>query len=196
MLKRKYSELQDRSAVYEEVYNLLRTRPSDQANTILQRIRTGDDLDSIVRLVRSGDILLQLSLTPESRRRYDFPLIKDFPAFLLTPNNSYLRSPIYKASEQTYAQNANLLEYQPQYLKSYHGAQLVEPILDQVTPTGWTTVISDEMLFRHLLAAYMFFQYPSCPVFRKELFLQDMAQGRTRFCSQLLVNTVLACATV
>lgn len=154
-------------------------------------------MQALLNHIRAGDLLVQLSLVPESRRRYDFPFIKSFPAFLLTPDNGYLKSPMYQVPYgQSSSQNDNLDGYQPQYLKPYHGAQLLEPLLEEVTPSGWTTVISNKALFRRLLTAYILFQYPSCPAFKKELFLQDLALGETRFCSPLLVNAVLACASV
>ncbi|KAF2651945.1 hypothetical protein K491DRAFT_72640 [Lophiostoma macrostomum CBS 122681] len=103
---------------------------------------------------------------------------------------------MYKVSSlQVSSHRSELSETRLQYLKPYHGARLVEPLLGEVNPSRWTNVISDKQLYRRLLEAYILFQYSSCPVFQKELFLQDMVHGRTTFCSPLLVNTVLACAT-
>jgi hypothetical protein len=166
---------------------------------ILRRVRPGASIESLVNHVKNGDMLMQLAVVPESRRRYTFPIVNEFPAFLLTPNNSYLRSPLYQATfrQQDSGRDTELaVLYQPQYLRPYHGAQLLEPLLSEVTTSQWTSVISDNHLFRRLLSVYILYQYSSCPVFRKELFLRDMAAGRTTFCSQLLVNVVLACATV
>lgn len=155
-------------------------------------------MDAVVRHVKDGDLLVQLAVVPESRRRYAFPLVREFPASLLIPSNSYLRSPMYQATfQQDSAREAELaVLFQPQYLKPYHGAALLEPLLNDVVASKWTNVISDNYLFRRLLSAYILHQYRGCPVFRKELFLRDMAAGSTMHCSQLLVNAVLAFATV
>lgn len=40
------------------------------------------------------------------------------------------------------------------------------------------------------------FEYPFHPFFQKDLFIDDMLNGRRRFCSPLLVNAVLAAAWV
>lgn len=82
------------------------------------------------------------------------------------------------------------------YETPYHTVQMVEPRLDAVDPSKWTTVISDNVLLRKLLEIYFVHDYPYFTFFHKDFFLDDMATGRTRFCSSLLVNAVLAAACV
>jgi hypothetical protein len=137
-------------------------------------------------------------MVPESRRRYSFPVVEEFPASLLTLDNGYVQSLIYQAALRNDSVREADLEalYEPQYLTPYHGAQLVESLLNDVCASPWTNVTSDNNLFRRLLSSYILHQYRSVPNFRKELFLRDMASRRTTSCSQLLVNIVLACASV
>jgi len=196
--KRKHQELLTKHAAFDELYDLLTSRSEAESIAILRRIRSGASVEAVVRHVKDGDLLVQMAIVPESSRRYSFPLVREFPASLLIPSNSYLRSPMYQATfQQDSAREAELaVLYQPQYLKPYHGAELLEPLLNEVVASKWTNVISDNYLFRKLLSAYILHQYRGCPAFRKELFLRDMAAGRTTHCSQLLVNAVLAFATV
>jgi hypothetical protein len=95
------------------------------------------------------------------------------------------------ASKKEAADEPQLSEYHSMYLKPYHAAELVDPLLD-VSVSSWTSVISDNELLRHLLSAYFIHQHPRFFPFHKDIFLRDMGGGRTRFCSPLLVNAVLA----
>lgn len=60
----------------------------------------------------------------------------------------------------------------------------------------WTTVTSNDGLVSHLLSLYFHWDYPIYHFLDRRLFLSDMAAGRTRFCSKMLVNAVLAHACV
>ncbi|PHH77880.1 hypothetical protein CDD80_102 [Ophiocordyceps camponoti-rufipedis] len=78
------------------------------------------------------------------------------------------------------------------YLKPFHAAQLIEEKLSDLRPSKWTLVVSDDALLRRLLSVYFLREYPYLAMFHKDYFLQDMATGRPRFCSRLLVHAVLA----
>lgn len=86
--------------------------------------------------------------------------------------------------------------YRSAYLVPYHAAHMAEPLLEKLTTTPWTRVISDDKLFRRLISAYFYYPHSMGPFVHKDLFLEDMAAGRTRFCSPLLVNAVLAIGVV
>lgn len=62
----------------------------------------------------------------------------------------------------------------------------------RVSPATWTTITSDGGLVRHLLALYFCWEYPTFASLSKEHFLKDFFEGRTRFCSSILVNALLA----
>jgi hypothetical protein len=59
---------------------------------------------------------------------------------------------------------------------------------------SWTRVTQDQDLIGHLLSLYFCWQHPLYIVFSQDCFLQDMAHGRSKYCSALLVNAVLACS--
>ncbi|KAK0730418.1 hypothetical protein B0H67DRAFT_32036 [Lasiosphaeris hirsuta] len=216
-LKRKYSELQSQKTTYQQIFSLLQTRPEQEAEDLLQRIRRGADANSILRHVNYGDVLVQLALVPEARYRYEFPYKTDMPEFLLRPDNPYLDSELYELALRTAPdspgshhrhQRRRLLgpgdrsssspdstpdaELQSDpYVKPFHAATVVHPLLDTVRPSRWTSVSSDDNLMRKLLHEYFLHEYDYFTFFHKEYFLEDMASGRLRFCSQLLTNTVL-----
>jgi hypothetical protein len=58
----------------------------------------------------------------------------------------------------------------------------------------WTTVTRDRELIEHLLALYFCWEYPIFASLNKQHFLEDFRQGIPRYCSQLLVNALLALA--
>ncbi|KAI1410532.1 hypothetical protein F5Y13DRAFT_201990 [Hypoxylon sp. FL1857] len=199
-LKRKHSELQNRFTPYEELFDLLKTKSETESLEILRRIRSGNDVGSIIRHAKDGDLLIQLSLAPEARRRYEFPYISEMPASILVPDNLYLRSFVYETTFRAppshgFANDSHREGYgDDRYLKPYHAAQLVEPNFSSINISRWTNVTSDDNLCRRLLNAYLYYQHPWTAAFHMDYFLKDMARGRTRFCSSLLVNAVLAAA--
>jgi hypothetical protein len=203
-LKRKLSELSNRESTFQQIYRLLRDRTETEADEIVKRIKTRADPESILRYITEGDLLLQLTLLPETRYRYVFPVMHEMPEFLLRPDNLYLGSRVYEWTVDAVSagQRAGLprrsryLELQSPYVKPYHAAEVVDPLLSVVKPSEWTTVSSDDGLLRKLLGLYFLHEYQWFPSFQKDYFLQDMAAGRSSCCSPLLVNAVLAIATV
>ncbi|KAK3383676.1 hypothetical protein B0T24DRAFT_58979 [Lasiosphaeria ovina] len=227
-LKRKFGELQSQKSTFEQIYDVLQSRPDHEAREVFQRIRRGADAANILRHVNYGDVLVQLALVPEARFRYDFPYMSDMPAYLRHPGNQYLDSEVYEAaplaaptpvntSEPPPSQRRRLLDdagstsssasptdatpeppaspgEDPEriaYMRPYQSATIVSPWLDVVKPSKWTSVSSDDNLMRKLLHDYLLYDHDWFTFFQKDYFLEDMAHGRPRFCSKVLVNTVL-----
>lgn len=171
-----------------------------EADDIVQRIRLGHDVDQILKHVKDGNLLLQLRLIPELSFRYELPYISAMPESLLSHDNPYVDSMIYEAASLRLGRgelnNTELDQYQSWYVKPYHAADLVEPRLEQVKPSLWTTVSKDDVLMRLLLASYFKHDYQIFTIFQKDYFLEDMASRNQDCCSSLLVNAVLAYACV
>ncbi|KAK0673333.1 putative nitrogen assimilation transcription factor [Cercophora samala] len=207
-LKRKYTELQQQKTTFEQIYEVLRSRPEKEAEEIFQRIRRGADANSILRHVNYGDVLVQLALVPETRFRYEFPYLPDMPIYLQIHDNPYLDSEVFdcalrRAAEQPPRQRAlpsvndmldpapDALDQRDPYLKPYSSAIVVDPCLDSLTPSNWTLVSSDDNFMRQVIHDYFLYDYDWFTFFHKDYFLQDMASGRPRYCSRLLVNAIL-----
>ncbi|KAF1923885.1 uncharacterized protein M421DRAFT_404860 [Didymella exigua CBS 183.55] len=176
-----------RAEVSHELLQLMKSSSDNDAINILLRLRAGADPEAVVRQVKDGNLLMQLSLVPETRRRYDLPYITEMPAFLLTPENPY------KPPSTFYAQ-LNLQDpgISSCYTKPYHAAVVFDALVDKVTISTWTTIISSDELLRQLLRSFFQHAYAEWFPFHKDLFLSDMVANRTQFCSPLLVNAVLA----
>ncbi|KAH7027228.1 uncharacterized protein B0I36DRAFT_364465 [Microdochium trichocladiopsis] len=200
--KRKRNET---TTLYEELFELLVSTTHDDALSIVQRLRRTGDVSAVLGQAKEADLLLQLSLIPETRRRYDLPTRNDMPEFLLTVDNPYLESLIHEtqfklgsttspmpALTQAAANHAAPGSTIVHYVTPFGSAQLHEPIINELRPSQWTSVLSDDVVLRRLLRSYFLYDYQNYPAFHKDLFLQDMKHGRRRFCSPLLVNAVLA----
>ncbi|KAF2475141.1 uncharacterized protein BDR25DRAFT_381964 [Lindgomyces ingoldianus] len=75
---------------------------------------------------------------------------------------------------------------------NFFAAELVDPLLSSANVSQWTPVTSDNDLLRKLIHAYFMYDHPFLTVVHKDYFLRDLASGRHRFCSDLLVNALLA----
>src|SRR4051812_7278597 len=56
----------------------------------------------------------------------------------------------------------------------------------------WTAVTTDAALIDHLLSLYFCWEYPIFASLSRQHFLTDFQSGRRRYCSPLLINTILA----
>ncbi|KAK4196408.1 hypothetical protein QBC40DRAFT_234412 [Triangularia verruculosa] len=213
-LKRKFGELEARAAVYVELYELLRDRSDIESAEIFKRIRGGGSPGSILRRIKEGDLLLQLSLKPETRYRYVFPYVKEMPRHLYRPDNPYVESCIYEWSPLSYSgheisksvrrsadnspRSSSSPEPGPQsiYLMPYHAAEVIDPLLNDIRPSKWTVVCNDDELMRGLIAFWLRSEYQWIVTLQKDCFLQDMSAMRRGCCSSLLVNAVLANASM
>jgi hypothetical protein len=196
-LKRRHSTLESSKEVLDELFHLLRSKPEEESLELLRRIRGQDDPEAIVKQVKDGDLLLQMALVPEARLRYQFPHVKEMPTVLQTPDNPYLSSMIYAwtVGSRSPPENAQS-QQQSRYLKPFHAADLVDPVLDSVRPSHWTTVSTDDRFMRGLLSSYFLREHMWFTYINKDLFLASMAARSTSLCSPLLVNAVLAFACV
>ena len=201
-VRKKYNDLRDQSNFNEELINLIKTLPESDSIDALRRLRAGHTPQAIVSQYKDSNPIMQLSVQPETQFRYEFPYSSEMPASLFH-NNPYLDSTIFEAvfgsSQQIDRDSRDKVTretYQSPFLKPYHAAEVIDPLLDQVTVSDWTTVISDDQMLRRLLRAYFLNHHPWAFPFHKDCFLEDMAAGRTELCSALLVNAVLAVACV
>lgn len=205
--KRKHDELERRLETFEELHTMIRSLPEEQALQVFRHMRNAESAERLLRRVEGGELLQQLALKPESRYRYEFPVMRSMPKFLDQPSNPYMHATMYEKNFDFQAGNENAvnlgadLNSTPQqqfapYLTPYHGARLVDSNIGSVQATRWTSVTSDDAMVQHLLELYFVNEHPSVPVLHKDLFLGDMAAGRQQFCSSILVNAILASACV
>lgn len=213
--------MQGEKSSLQQVYDLLRTRPEPESLSIFHRIRAGESHDSILQSVHHGDLLLQLSLTSGATARTNADpddLTNGHPTTDGSrPSSSrselpspHAYSPAGRPSSSVASTRAHTSQDPgaasaarrhssatprfDQLFDRYQGCEIVEPMLDEVQPSQWTTVTDDNEVMRSLLSLFFQGEYRWGSIFHKDHFLQDMASGEQAHCSPLLVNTVLACA--
>lgn len=189
--------------------------PERDATAILAKLRSGADVETLVSHIVNGDLLLQLSVAPEARSRYDFPYDKRMPANLVIEENTYLLAPIFeqsftyapsaqanlpRAAESTWPSHSSapsqVATKETIYLRPFHAAEVIDPRISDLNIASWTTVCDDNVLMRDLLCRWLRCEYHFTAAVQLDLFLEDMAAMRESFCSSLLVNAVLAYACV
>ncbi|KAG7425123.1 Nitrogen assimilation transcription factor nirA [Fusarium oxysporum f. sp. raphani] len=181
------------------VYRAIQTRPEAEAHEIVRRIRAGTDAETMAHQLSTADLLLQVQLEPETRYRYQFLYSALMPSYLQTPTNPFLHSLIYEWNEKDEAGKASVpplseseRKNKAQYLRPIHAASIVDPRMDEIVPSKWTSVNADDDLMRTLIRAYFIYEYDWFTFFHKDYFLDDMLAGSSTFCSPLLVNAILA----
>jgi hypothetical protein len=210
-LQSQVKDLTRRVSTFEQFLQLLKTVPEEHAATMLEHVRAGTDVDNLLNNFTEADLLLQLSVVPDTRRRYDFPYSKHMPSHLLFEGNNYLESSVYEATFSQYPSNLappkktavnelrpNCLITFPQdaYDKPFRATTVADPMIEKIDISKWTTVASDNRLLQKYLKSYFCNPSVLSPVFHKDLFLEDIFTGETRFASKLLVNAVLAAGCV
>ncbi|KAK6386687.1 hypothetical protein LTR65_008750 [Meristemomyces frigidus] len=165
-LKRDLQTLQQQNDALDVVVASLRSLPEAEAITLLRELRGDTNPEDLAASLRAN-VQLPPSFAPQT-------LEADFAQHVSsTPSGSSALS-----REQ-----------------SFDGSQL------SLTSTGsddasavWFQVPQDVELVEHLLSLYFCWAHPFYHFFARDHFLHDMGQGRTEFCSALLVNAVLAFA--
>ncbi|KAM0457974.1 hypothetical protein ACHAO4_002695 [Trichoderma viride] len=203
-LKRRCLEENEKSTSFQEIFSTLQNCSDKDAMTMFNLVRQGVDPKYLLKQMKECDFVFQLAVVPESRRRYQFPYLPTMPIRLQTPDNPYLKSVLYEtvflqpdedsSDEESDSDSADtrLGRYRNVYMRPYHAAEVLDPLIDLVKPSEWTAVIADDRLMRALLRAYLLHEYPTFPVFHKDIFFQAMINHDKRFCSSLLVNVLLA----
>lgn len=211
--QRRLGELQSRTNHYEELFNIIKTRPNSDVAAIVARIRQGAHVEDIVRIVKEGDILIELSVAPDTKLTYTFPFSQRMPSVLLTnPAIPYINSLISRGTMDnrhdafpppsfahvpgTVGQLDIDLNTWNMYQTPYHSVELADPRIRSVKASRWTTVTSDDAVVQKLIQIYFIFEFPYYTFLHKDYFLEDMVEGRERYCSSLLVNAMLAQACV
>ncbi|KAL9488234.1 hypothetical protein ACSS6W_000511 [Trichoderma asperelloides] len=203
-LKRRCMEENEKTTSFQEIFSTLQSCSDRDAMNMFNLVRQGVDPKYLLKQMKECDFVFQLAVVPETRRRYQFPYLPTMPIRLQTPDNPYLKSVLYETvflrpddessdgSSASSSADTQLGRHHNVYMRPYHAAEVIDPLIDLVKPSKWTAVIADDRLMRTLLRAYLLHEYPTFPVFHKDIFLQAMINNDKRFCSSLLVNALLA----
>jgi len=196
-IRRRYQQLKEKRTAHEDLYEMLQVMPEGDAADVFRRIRGGAKAAGIVRHVQEGSLLLELSLSPETRTRFELPYVSTIPPSLM--KSVYFDSFIFEAirsHDHSPPASPHPVALQSNYATPLPAAEIIDALLAEAKPSKWTSVSSNDLLLRKLLDDYFMYEYPWQFLFHKDCFLEDMISGGDRFCSPLLVNALLAKACV
>ncbi|KJZ68074.1 hypothetical protein HIM_12537 [Hirsutella minnesotensis 3608] len=221
MFKRRLGELMAENDDYKALHEFLRTRDSQDARTIQQRIQTGEDPSSLVRAAEEGDLLLQASRqmslmsSPQSTEDDNKSSTDDShprPSSKVKSELSYSTKVISTTAKGHAGPTCfnELLSWRTCCRPG--GNHVSGEIIDQSTTLTlppipldsytlqtredtWTRTGWTLAHIRHLLDVLNTWDYLPFCLMSKDLFLQDYLCCSDRFCSSALVHALLAIAT-
>ncbi|KAG7119701.1 Nitrogen assimilation transcription factor nit-4 like protein [Verticillium longisporum] len=196
-LQRKHGELEARNSNLEHLFGFLRDGPEADVATVVRRLREGADLDNLGMHIRDGDLLLQMAVRPDMTYIYTFPYAKNMPAALAQDSSiPYVKSLLCQNTVGLLEHPQNAREEEQDWQKVYripfHGVELVDPRIERIHGSRWTFITVADSITRRLVRLYFILQHPFYTFFQKNLFLEDLASGRERYCTPLLFNAVMA----
>ncbi|KAI9832944.1 MAG: hypothetical protein M1826_000723 [Phylliscum demangeonii] len=166
------STSRDRDPALATIVAAIATASGGEATEIVARIRSGERLDAIADSLKDHSVALLARTDSHS-------LEADFADIVGTHT-------INRSGETRYFGHTSSL--------GLVSTEDDPPVRHYVPAGSWTRVTADPGLIGHLLDLYFAWQHPFYVLFSKECLLHDMAQGRPKYCSPLLVNALLACA--
>ncbi|KAL9127410.1 MAG: hypothetical protein Q9217_003706 [Psora testacea] len=169
-LKRDIEALREQNGALGVIVASIRTSSEAEVADIVQQIRADEDLETIAESLKRNVTLLGRSDTNSAEADLSN----------LIGNPSLDESGVVKHFGLT--SNLSLVSEDDR-----------SPLHPQ-TSEAWTTVTRDPIFVEHLMALYFSWSHPFYVLFSQELFLHDMANGGSKYCSPLLVNALLAVA--
>lgn len=170
-LKRDIETLRERNGALGIIVASIRSSSDLEVADIVQQIRADENLEAIADSLRKNMLL---------------PRRSDSHSFEGDLSDIIGKSFLSQSGETRHFGHTSSLG-----LVSHEEAQ---PIRNLIPPESWTRVTRDAALVGHLMSLYFCWQHPVFVLLSQECFLHDMSKGRTKYCSPLLVNALLAVA--
>ncbi|KAF2685363.1 hypothetical protein K458DRAFT_23460 [Lentithecium fluviatile CBS 122367] len=218
-MKRKNEEMQGELSNLRQLYDFLRLRPEHEALEILRRIRARSPdtipsrrIQELAELVRHGE-LFQPPYSPLTRHHLTLPPLRlalDSPSsdsnHLLLPSMLSFSPEEPSSQRRRHASDADVSARSDSQstlpLRTSIGAILRSTdVMEEpsdcrlAAARSWTKVTDDSHFLAGLLSAWHTWEYIYYHFFDWDIFLDDLSNNRTDFCSELLVNALLATAS-
>ncbi|KAF1954077.1 hypothetical protein CC80DRAFT_536957 [Byssothecium circinans] len=224
-MKRKNEEMQGELSNLRQLYEYLRQRPEQEAQEILRRIRADpsekthaqriQELAEFTRHKKSPAQFPSTTGSSASRQPGVSPNTLTLPPLRLAlgspssdPNNAHFPGILSLGSEGPTTQRRRHVSDMDVSARSdtqnsfgivttvpYHSL-LEQPIDPRLAATSnWTSVTDDKHLLSLLMLAWYKWEYSYYHFLDWDLFLDGLLDGKNGFCSELLVNAILATAS-
>ncbi|KAL2800285.1 fungal-specific transcription factor domain-containing protein [Aspergillus keveii] len=160
------------------------------------RTSIGEQLEDLLTVVRQGRGDLDEVATNVLERfphAFETAVPEGSPADASDTSSEGLRSPEDLQSVGSQDSSSAMVNHSRISIR-----ELCDTPLLRVECRAWTAVTQDDHLVSHLISVYFTWDHPLMQVVDQNLFLEHMKLGDTRskFCSPMLVNSILALASI
>ncbi|KAF5601626.1 nitrogen assimilation transcription factor nit-4 [Fusarium pseudocircinatum] len=190
------------------LFDILKTAPEAQAIDILRVVRSHADLDTAVSIIqpritrnisdceRSPEHPRHLGLEAELMARHSlaFPALQTLESSILKKFFSVSRS----SSSTQNDKNTPTTNSDSNPFPAHDPTQSLEPTLsscderlEELKIGFWTSVPIASSLAAKVISLYLETDHPLLGPFDPTLFMEDLVHCRTKYCSKLLVSTVM-----
>jgi hypothetical protein len=223
-LKRKNDELERSHQDLERVLELLEGAPEDDALAVFRNLRRGASVTEVLQLADSGRLTTASLSVNRTARAFSVPTRSDlefvlnvrhpnaFPGLLpLEVASIDLRllsignkvAPLSQDPETNYsASTSSAFQYPldqstaPHPMSTVHESRYIDGRLDRIPLEYWTSVPVSSTFAAQTISFYLVNEHPVLGIFDPELFVRDLIHCRRRFCTPLLVSSLLAWSCV
>ncbi|KAI1813727.1 hypothetical protein GGS20DRAFT_586237 [Poronia punctata] len=201
-LQRRFVELEKKYHELLELIEMLKNRPEAEAHVILLRLRRSTDIHSTLAFINQGDLLAHPRHIATPDPRNDALLSshhpKIYPASSAkagdTTELGVIRKSILEMNPDDYEFPLN------QEIRNARRLDIAHPTCDERTlridARLWTRVTTNNSIVANLISLYLSWDHCTMRLFDEDYFLDQIATGQTEYCSPLLVNALLAAASL
>lgn len=150
---------------YENFLRILQTCSDVELGEIIRRLKLHEDISQILDAIATDSLMQPLN-----------------------QNNTDISPGLEAAYSGVYQTFGLVKGAQSRELPGRYPPDAQSPLNNR----SWTQVTDDQDFIEHLLSLYFSWQHSFFQSFPEKLFREDMAAGRTRYCSSLLVNAICA----
>jgi hypothetical protein len=154
---------------YESLVNTIVGSSPSEIDEIVRRLRLSENIDSVLNAVRGGSLF-----QPLADRDIDLGMEGEYSSRDEVFGVTKIASRTMSSNE---VQQSRAPDAHSPLTRSNH---------------QWTSVTNDQEFIDHLISVYFTWQHSFFQSFPEKLFREDMAAGRTKYCSKALVNAVCA----
>ncbi|KAK7960450.1 hypothetical protein PG988_011664 [Apiospora saccharicola] len=211
-LRRQYHHLAEQHQSFHELFEMLRSRPEDEALVILQRLRSSGNVQHTLHHIKEGYLLADTRMVGTEADDVPFPPCpKNREEVMLgvDHSNAYpFLPPLEEIQSALGCKVRNIPHANPdeddwttaeevenaQHLDRHR--ELYDDRYQRIKAFDWTTVTDSDTVVRNLISLYLSWDHATMRLFDEELFLDQMAAGKRDYCSPVFVNALLAAATL
>ncbi|KAK7928629.1 C6 transcription factor [Apiospora marii] len=194
-LRRQYHCLAEQHQSFHELFEMLRSRPEEEALVILRHFRSSGNVQSTLQYMKEGYLVTathmagsdadEIPLPPCPKNREEFMLGIDHPnAYPFLPPLEELKSSLGFQMRMIPEANPKTADWvtEEEVENARHldrARELEHDRLLHVKAADWTTVTSNDIIVQNLISLYLSWDHATMRLFDEELFLDQISSSKT-----------------